>query len=227
MAATPQTTPLRAYSSVKTVLEPLVAIALGIILAPVMVTIAIVIRSTSKGPILYRQNRTGYLGKNFTLVKFRSMFIDSEANGPQWCCDNDSRITPVGKFLRKTRLDELPQLWNVLRGEMSFVGPRPERPEIYSRLKKEIPLFSMRTIVRPGITGWAQVVAGYAASVEESQLKLEYDLYYIQHMSPRLDLIVLAMTLKVAIFGSTKPATVTELPPQANHTPQVASEVSI
>ncbi len=202
MAATPQTVPLRVYSTIKVFIEPLIAVALGVLLAPVMALLAILIRATSKGPIFYTQVRTGYLGRTFTLVKFRSMIANSEANGPQWSPDNDNRITPLGKFMRKTRLDELPQLWNVLKGEMSFVGPRPERPEIYSRLKKEVPLFSMRTIVRPGITGWAQVCAGYAASIQESKLKLEYDLYYIQHTSPRLDLVVLAKTLHVAIFGS-------------------------
>jgi lipopolysaccharide/colanic/teichoic acid biosynthesis glycosyltransferase len=172
------------------------------VLLPVFLVIASLIKLTSKGPIFYKQIRTGYLGKTFTLIKFRSMFTDSEINGPQWCTDNDCRITPLGKFLRKTRLDEFPQLLNVLKGEMSFFGPRPERPEIYNELKKEIPLFSLRTIVRPGITGWAQVCAGYAASVQESRLKLEYDLYYIQHMSPRLDLIILVKTLEVALFGS-------------------------
>jgi lipopolysaccharide/colanic/teichoic acid biosynthesis glycosyltransferase len=202
MSATPQTALLRTFSHLKIICEPVIAVALGIVLLPVFLVIASLIKLTSKGPIFYKQIRTGYLGKTFTLIKFRSMFTDSEINGPQWCTDNDCRITPLGKFLRKTRLDEFPQLLNVLKGEMSFFGPRPERPEIYNELKKEIPLFSLRTIVRPGITGWAQVCAGYAASVQESRLKLEYDLYYIQHMSPRLDLIILVKTLEVALFGS-------------------------
>jgi lipopolysaccharide/colanic/teichoic acid biosynthesis glycosyltransferase len=167
-----------------------------------MLILALVIKMSSPGPIFYRQVRTGYLGRNFTLVKFRSMRADAEVNGPQWASSNDDRVTRVGNFMRKARLDELPQLWNVFKGEMSFFGPRPERPEIYQRLKKEIPLFSMRTIVRPGITGWAQVCAGYAATVEQSSIKLEFDLFYIAHMSLRLDLIVLVKTIQVALFGS-------------------------
>jgi lipopolysaccharide/colanic/teichoic acid biosynthesis glycosyltransferase len=129
------------------------------------------------------------------------MYLNSEVDGPRWASEYDSRVTPIGKILRRTRLDELPQLWNVVKGEMGFFGPRPERPEIHNALRKDIPLFNMRTIVRPGITGWAQVCAGYAASVEESRLKLEYDLYYIQHMSLRLDLIILMKTIRVALFG--------------------------
>jgi lipopolysaccharide/colanic/teichoic acid biosynthesis glycosyltransferase len=211
LGATPQTAALRTFGALKMVIEPLVAFCMAFILSPIMIALSIWIKSTSKGPILYRQTRTGYLGRTFTLVKFRSMHSDAETNGPQWASQNDCRITPVGSFLRRTRLDELPQLLNVIRGEMSFFGPRPERPEIYHELKKEIPLFSMRTIVRPGISGWAQVLGGYAASVEESLAKLEYDLYYIQNMSPRLDLIILIKTLQVALFGDSKPRMI-ELP---------------
>ncbi len=201
MGATPQTRLLRTLSLIKELLEPPMALALGILFAPLMLVIALAIKLSDGGPVFYTQVRTGYLGRNFYLIKFRSMIIDSEKDGPQWAKSNDSRTTRVGAFLRKTRLDELPQLWNVFRGEMSFFGPRPERPEIYSSLREEIPLFSMRVIVRPGITGWAQVCSGYAASVAESRLKLEYDLYYIQHMSPRLDLIILFKTLMVALLG--------------------------
>lgn len=201
LGAIPQTPLLRAFTTFKTLSEPLIAAILGVLFLPVIVVLAVLIKTTSKGPIFYRQVRTGYLGKNFTLVKFRSMTVDAEANGPQWASANDSRVTPIGGFMRKTRLDELPQLWNVIRGEMGFFGPRPERPEIYRELKKEIPLFSLRTVVRPGITGWAQVCAGYAASVAESATKLEYDLYYIQNMSPRLDFIILIKTIQVAILG--------------------------
>jgi len=130
--------------------------------------------------------------------------VDAEANGLRWASDNDDRTTKLGRFMRRTRLDELPQLWNVIRGEMSFCGPRPERPEIYQALAREIPLFPLRTLVRPGITGWAQVYAGYAASVAESALKLEYDLFYIQNISPRLDLIVLIKTIAVALCGDAR-----------------------
>jgi lipopolysaccharide/colanic/teichoic acid biosynthesis glycosyltransferase len=201
LTATRQTPLLRLYSEIKIVSEPFAAVVLGVILLPVMLLTALMIRLTSKGPVLYRQLRTGYLGKPFYLVKFRSMRTDSESNGPQWANDQDSRVTPVGKIIRKTRMDELPQLWNVIRGEMSFFGPRPERPEFYESLKKNIPLFPMRTVIRPGITGWAQVCAGYAASIEESRLKLEYDLYYLKHVSPRMDVIILLKTAKVAVGG--------------------------
>src|SRR5262249_28074690 len=122
--------------------------------------------------------------------------------GPQWAKRNDHRITPLGRFLRRTRLDELPQLWNVARGDMSFCGPRPERPEIYRKLKREIPLFSLRTVVKPGITGWAQVCRGYAGSIEERRENLEYVLFYTRHMSPRLDLIILLKTFTVAFRGA-------------------------
>jgi len=199
--ATPQTPLLRTFLQIKIIMEPFIAVIIGVVLSPIMLAVALLIKMTSKGPVFYRQLRTGYLGKNFTLLKFRSMYTDAEANGPQWATANDTRVTPIGRILRKTRLDELPQLLNVIRGEMGFFGPRPERPEIYRELKKEIPVFSMRTVVRPGITGWAQVYAGYAASVKESETKLEYDLFYIQHMSPRLDLIILIRTFIVALYG--------------------------
>jgi lipopolysaccharide/colanic/teichoic acid biosynthesis glycosyltransferase len=183
-------------------LEPCLAVCLGVLLLPVIGVLALLIKLTSRGPVLYSQARTGYLGNMFTLLKFRSMVLDAEADGPQWAEDNDARATPLGRFMRRTRLDELPQLWNVIRGEMSFCGPRPERPEMYKQLEKDIPLFRMRTIVRPGITGWAQVCAGYAASVEESVKKLEYDLYYIKHMSPRLDAVILLKTLLLFLFDA-------------------------
>ncbi len=202
LSARPQTDFMRLYALFKRGFEPVMAGVLAVLFAPLIVVTAIAIKISSPGPVLYKQVRTGYRGKPFMLYKFRSMVCDSEKLGPQWAAKNDSRITPFGKFLRKTRIDELPQLWNVIKGEMSFCGPRPERPEIYARLAEEIPLFSMRTLVRPGITGWAQICAGYAASVEESMLKLEYDLYYIQHMSPRLDIIVLLRTVWVAIAGN-------------------------
>lgn len=193
--ATPQTQLLRTLYLLKMALEPPIAFALALVLSPLMLLIAAAIKLTSPGPVLYRQARVGHLGKIFVLLKFRSMYDNAEKEGPQWAVENDRRLTSIGRVIRRTRLDELPQLWNVIKGEMGFFGPRPERPEIYEKLKKEIPLFPMRLIVRPGITGWAQVCAGYAGSVEESRLKLEYDLFYIQHMSPRLDMIILAKTL--------------------------------
>ncbi|MFM1847446.1 MAG: hypothetical protein RL417_920, partial [Pseudomonadota bacterium] len=163
LEATPQTPLLRLFAAVKVGSEPILAVLLTILFAPIFVVLMVLIPLTSRGPIFYRQQRTGYLGRPFTLVKFRSMRADAEANGVRWASDNDDRTTKLGRFLRRTRLDELPQLWNVMRGEMSFCGPRPERPEIYALLKDEIPLFPLRTVVRPGITGWAQVFAGYAA----------------------------------------------------------------
>lgn len=204
LSATPQTFLMRLFWNAKTILEPLAAAVMGVILLPVVLVVALAIKLNSPGPIFYRQVRVGHLGKHFVLIKFRSMRTDAEANGPQWASSNDSRVTGVGAFLRRTRLDEIPQLWNVMRGEMGFVGPRPERPEIYQQLRKSIPLFSLRTIVRPGITGWAQVCAGYASTIEESRTKLEYDLYYIQNMSPRHDFIVLLKTVQVALFGDAK-----------------------
>lgn len=201
LGATPQTAPLRVFTVIKQVLEPVVAAILAVLFLPVMGALALLIKLSSPGPILYRQRRTGYRGVPFTLLKFRSMRIDAELNGPQWAAKDDNRVTKLGGIMRATRLDELPQLWNIIRGEMSFVGPRPERPEIYEQLKEAIPLFYLRTAVRPGITGWAQVHQGYVASVAESEVKLEYDLYYIQHMSPRLDLVIVFKTVQIALFG--------------------------
>lgn len=201
-SATRQTELLRIANFLKIVVEPVVAAALLVLLSPLLIGVAIAIRMESPGPVIYSQRRSGYLGRVFRLYKFRSMRTDSEAKGYQWASKEDSRVTRIGKFIRKVRIDELPQLWNVMKGDMGFVGPRPERPEIYRDLKPLIPMFSLRMNVRPGITGWAQVCAGYAATVEESKLKLEYDLYYIQNMSPRLDFIIVALTLKVMLFGS-------------------------
>lgn len=201
-SALPQTAWMRFARMVQEFLEPLIALVMMVMLLPVFVVVAVMIKATSPGPVFYAQRRTGYMGKVFMLYKFRSMRTDSEAQGYQWAKKEDPRVTPVGRFIRKTRLDELPQLWNVVKREMGFVGPRPERPEIYRDLKTKIPLFSLRTDVRPGITGWAQVCAGYAASIEESEIKLEHDLYYIQHKSIRLDLVIMLMTAKVVLFGN-------------------------
>jgi lipopolysaccharide/colanic/teichoic acid biosynthesis glycosyltransferase len=200
--AKPQTASMRFYDFTKSIIEPPIALIMLILLLPLMVAISILIKLTSKGPVLYSQKRTGYLGEVFDLYKFRTMIVDSEVDGPQWSSRNDNRITKIGAILRKTRIDELPQLINVIKGEMGFIGPRPERPEIYEKLKSEIPLFSMRTIITPGITGWAQVSAGYASTVSESFDKLEYDLFYIQNMSPSFDFIILLKTIKVAVLGS-------------------------
>ncbi len=199
--ATDQNLALRTYRTGKSIIEPIIAFAMLLLLLPFLLVVGVIIKLDSKGPILYSQIRTGHLGKAFRVVKFRSMRTDAEKHGPQWSQNNDDRVTRVGKILRKTRIDELPQLWNVMRGEMGFVGPRPERPEFYQKVRDEIPLFPLRTLIKPGITGWAQVFAGYAGSVEESRLKLEFDLFYLQNMSPRMDIIVLGKTISVAVKG--------------------------
>jgi len=155
----------------------------------------------SGSPIVFVQERTGLKGRSFRILKFRSMYNNAEEKGPQWAADGDHRITRVGKWIRKYRIDELPQFWNVLRGEMSIVGPRPERPEFVSMLEQEIPFYGLRHSVRPGITGWAQVKYQYGASVEETKTKLEHDLFYIKHLSIILDFVVLFETAKVMLSG--------------------------
>jgi sugar transferase (PEP-CTERM system associated) len=174
---------------------------IGLVLAlPLMIVAACAIKLTSKGPVLFRQQRVGERGRVFVLKKFRSMSVDAEINGPVWAAARDPRVTRVGRLLRRTRLDELPQFWNVLAGDMSFVGPRPERPEFVATLQREIPFYMGRHSVRPGITGWAQVRHRYAASIEDSMEKLQYDLYYIKNLSPLLDLVILLSTLQVVLF---------------------------
>jgi len=178
------------------------AIAMLVTLWPLLVVSAIAIKLTSEGPVFYRQERVGRHGRTFMVLKFRSMYVDAEAkSGPQWAAENDSRITPLGAILRKFRIDELPQLFNVLKGDMSFVGPRPERPYFVEMLKRDIPYYDVRHYVRPGITGWAQVKHPYGASVADSYEKLQYDLYYQKHMSLLLDLTIVFKTLRVVIAG--------------------------
>ena len=167
---------------------------------PFIPFIILAIRLSSPGPIFFRQIRVGLHGQHFSLLKFRTMRQDAEANGAVWATRNDSRVTPFGKFMRKTRLDEIPQLWNVLCGEMGFVGPRPERPEFVQWLTSEIDFYELRHIIRPGITGWAQVRYQYGASLEEAKQKLEYDLYYVKHMSIGLDLLIMFETIKTIIL---------------------------
>jgi lipopolysaccharide/colanic/teichoic acid biosynthesis glycosyltransferase len=194
MTATRQNGLLSVYTKAKYTLEPLIAAVMLIGFAPLFVITAIAMKISDSGPIFYSQIRTGHHGKRFKVHKFRTMKTDAEKRGPQWASAKDDRITRLGRWLRDLHIDEIPQLWNVIRGEMSFVGPRPERPEFYEKLSLEIPLFSVRTMVRPGITGWAQVCSGYAASIEESERKLEFDLYYIQHLSPVFDLLIVLKT---------------------------------
>lgn len=170
--------------------------------APAWFLLAAIIWSTSKGPAVYAQVRVGRNGKKYTMYKFRSMYIDAETrSGPQWASENDPRITPVGRFIRKTRLDEIPQFWNVLKGEMSLVGPRPERPFFVEQLKKEIPWYVRRIKMKPGITGWAQVKHKYDASIEDVKQKVLYDLYYFENMSLALDLKIFLRTILVVFTG--------------------------
>ena len=172
------------------------------VLSPVMLVVALLVRLTSPGPILHRQTRIGLNDVLFTVLKFRSMRADAEARtGAVWASKNDPRITAIGKYLRLFRLDELPQFFNVLRGDMSFVGPRPERPEFVQALSEKIPFYRQRHFVKPGITGWAQINHKYGDTVEDTITKLEYDLYYIKHISPSLDLYIIVNTLKTVILG--------------------------
>ena len=172
-----------------------------VICLPLIPFIILAVRLSSPGPILFRQTRVGLRGRPFSLLKFRTMRQDAEANGAVWATKNDSRVTPLGKFMRIARLDEIPQLWNVLRGEMGFVGPRPERPEFVQWLTREIPFYELRHMIRPGITGWAQVRYQYGANLEETKRKLEYDLYYVKHMSVGLDLLIMFETIKTIVLG--------------------------
>jgi len=193
---------LRAYFYTKGVIEGLFALVVMVLLSPLFLALSLGIFFTNGLPIFYRQERLGYGGKQFSLYKFRTMPNSAEDTGPKWASEDDPRASPFGRWLRKTRLDELPQLLNVVRGELSFVGPRPERPEFYKMLKDHIPLFSTRLLVRPGITGWAQLRQGYAASIEECKTKLEYDLYYVQNMSPSLDVQVMVNTAAMMVRGN-------------------------
>ena len=163
-----------------------------------------VIRLDSKGPVFYTQTRVGKAGRIFKLLKFRTMRQDAEAaNGPQWAVDNDPRVTRVGRFLRSLRLDDVPQLWCVLRGDMALVGPRPERPEFVEMLSKEIPYYKeVRHMVRPGLTGWAQIKYRHVSTVEDAREELQYDLFYIKNASIGLDLLIMFQTIKTVLFAS-------------------------
>lgn len=178
--------------------------ASGLLLAfPLMLGSAIALKLSSPGPVLYSQRRVGRNGVPFTIYKFRSMRVDAEAEtGAVWSTRNDPRVTKVGRFLRRTRLDELPQLWNVLKGDMSFVGPRPERPEFVAQLTTQIPFYGQRHAVRPGLTGWAQVRHRYGASVDDAQEKLQYDLFYIKHLSLPFDIYIIIETVKTVLVRS-------------------------
>ena len=177
--------------------------ALGlIVLFPLMILVGLLVAITSKGPVLYMQERYGQGRKCFRLRKFRTMVNNAEVNGAQWSQPNDPRITWIGRFLRASRLDELPQLWNVLVGDMSFIGPRPERPDFVDQLEKDIPYYDLRHLVKPGVSGWAQVMYPYGRSVEDALRKLEYDLYYIKNYSLILDVYILFRTIRTVFSRS-------------------------
>jgi sugar transferase (PEP-CTERM system associated) len=167
---------------------------------PFLPLIILAVRLSSPGPILFSQKRVGQRGRLFTAYKFRTMWENAESQGAVWATKDDPRVTAIGRFMRSTRIDEIPQLWNVLRGDMAFVGPRPERPEFVQWLSQEIPFYDLRHMIRPGITGWAQVRYRYGASLEETKHKLEYDLYYVKHQSIGLDLLIMFETIKTILL---------------------------
>lgn len=186
---------------IRRALDILFSLTLLVLAAPLMLLTAVLIKLDSPGPVFYRQYRVGLFGTTFTILKFRSMRVDAEVAGsPKWACLRDPRVTRIGSFLRLVRIDELPQLFNVLRGEMSLIGPRPERPEFVDQLAAVIPHYHDRSFVKPGITGWAQINFPYGASIDDARMKLSYDLYYLKHRSFFLDLLILASTVRVVLF---------------------------
>ena len=191
---------LRASQQFTRQVVSMIASATGLLLfLPFLPFVALAVKLSSEGPIFFRQTRVGMAGRHFEVIKFRTMGTNAEADGAKWATKNDPRVTKIGMFLRKTRLDEVPQLWNVLRGDMGFVGPRPERPEFVAWLAEELPFYYLRNLIRPGLTGWAQVRYGYGATLAETKEKLEYDLYYVKHMSLGLDLLIMFETIKTIL----------------------------
>lgn len=186
---------------VKRLFDLVLAIGLLLFTWPLILIAGVLIKLESSGDVFYKQVRTGLNDNDFTIYKLRSMAKNAESNGAQWAQANDSRVTFIGKWIRLTRIDELPQLWNVIKGDMSFIGPRPERPEFNTQLEEQIPFYRLRHLVRPGITGWAQVMYPYGASVEDSKQKLQYDLYYIKNFSFLLDMQIVFKTIQVVLFG--------------------------
>jgi len=175
---------------------------IGLIVSlPLAIVAAILVKIDSRGPVFYKQERVGKNGRTFVLAKFRSMRVDAEQDGPVWASKGDSRTTRVGRIIRKIRIDEIPQFWNILKGEMSFVGPRPERPHFVSQLAEEIPFYEQRHLIAPGLTGWAQIKYPYGASIEDARQKLQYDLFYIKNHSLVLDAYIMFDTIKIILFG--------------------------
>ena len=185
----------------RNVVHRIVALTGGLLSLPIALVAALLIKLESPGGVFYKQERVGKNGVPFTVLKFRSMRADAEKGGPVWASQDDDRTTRVGRFIRKTRIDEIPQFWNILRGEMDFVGPRPERPHFVSQLAEEIPYYEQRHLIAPGLTGWAQIKYPYGASIEDARQKLQYDLYYIKNQSLMLDATILFETIKIILFG--------------------------
>lgn len=183
------------------VMHRTVALLGAILSLPIAIATAILIKIESRGPVLYKQERVGKNGRIFTLMKFRSMRVDAEKDGPVWARTEDERMTRVGRIIRKIRVDEVPQFWNILRGDMSFVGPRPERQHFIAQLAQEIPFYEQRHLIAPGLTGWAQIKYPYGASIEDAKQKLEYDLYYIKNQSITLDATIMFETIKTILLG--------------------------
>lgn len=187
-------------SAVKRIFDIIASLTLLTLTLPVVALFALLVKLDSKGPAFFRQQRVGLYGELFTLIKLRSMHMDAEKDGAKWAEENDPRITRVGRLIRKLRIDELPQTWSVLKGQMSFIGPRPEVPAFVDSLEEEIPFYGERHMVKPGITGWAQINYPYGASVADSRCKLEYDLYYAKNYTPFLDFLILLQTLRVILW---------------------------
>jgi sugar transferase (PEP-CTERM system associated) len=185
----------------RNIVHRIVAMVGGLLSLPLAIVTAVLIKLDSRGPVLYKQERLGKNGSTFMVMKFRSMRVDAEKSGPVWASEDDDRTTRVGRIIRKLRIDEIPQFWNIFRGEMDFVGPRPERPHFVSQLADEIPYYEQRHLIAPGLTGWAQIKYPYGASIEDARQKLQYDLYYIKNQSLMLDAIILFETIKIILFG--------------------------
>lgn len=185
----------------RNIVHQLVALVATIISLPIVLVTAVLIKLDSRGPVFYRQERVGKNGRTFVLIKFRSMKVNAEQDGPVWASKGDARTTRVGRIIRKIRVDEIPQFWNILKGEMSFVGPRPERPHFVSQLAEEIPFYEQRHLIAPGLTGWAQIKYPYGASIEDARQKLQYELFYIKNQGLILDAIIMFETIKIILFG--------------------------
>lgn len=185
----------------RSAMHRIIALVGAILSLPIAIFTAIVIKLESRGPVLYKQERVGKNGRPFSLMKFRSMRTDAEKDGPVWAKTDDDRMTRVGRIIRKIRVDEIPQFWNILRGDMNFVGPRPERPHFVAQLAQEIPYYEQRHLIAPGLTGWAQINYPYGASIEDAKQKLQYDLYYMKNQNVALDATILFETIKTILFG--------------------------